>query len=145
MVQNPPVGSPRLIPMLAYADAAAAIEFLSKAFGFEELSRMEMPDGRIGHAELGYDGVRVMLASEFPSMGFQSQQSLPGHSSQIYVYVDDVDAHFERARAAGATITVEPEEQHGDRVYRASDPEGHRWLFATRLRDVPEEELQSTQ
>ncbi len=125
--------SPRVCPMLSYHDAPAAIEFLGKAFGFEELFRMEMPDGKIAHAEVGYDGVRIMLASEFPAMAFQSPRETETRYSQLYVMVDDVDAHYERARAAGAVIVAEPAEDHGDRSYRANDLEGHRWIFATPL------------
>ncbi len=126
---------PRVSPMLSYHDAPAAIEFLAKAFGFNELFRMEMPDGRIGHAEVGYDGVRIMLASEFPAIGFQSPRETETRYSQLYVIVDDVDAHYERARAAGAVIVAEPMEEHGDRFYRVNDPEGHRWIFATPLEE----------
>ncbi len=125
--------SPRVCPMLAYRDAPAAIEFLGKAFGFEELFRMEMPDGTIGHAEVGCDGVRIMLASEFPAMAFESPRGTETRYSQLYVIVDDVDAHFARARDAGAIILSEPVEEHGDRSYRANDPEGHRWIFASPL------------
>ncbi len=129
---------PRVSPMLAYRDARAAIEFLGKAFGFEELFRIEMPDGKIGHAEVGYDGVRIMLADEFPAMGFESPSGTETRYSQLYVIVDDVDAHYERARAAGAVIVAEPAEDHGDRLYRANDPEGHRWIFATPLEEQEE-------
>jgi uncharacterized glyoxalase superfamily protein PhnB len=130
----PETPTPALIPMLSYADAPAAIEFLGRAFGFQELYRLEMPDGRIGHAELGYDGVRVMLASEYPALGLESPKALDTRYSQIFVYVEDVDAHYDRARDAGATIAAEPADQdHGHRMYRAMDPEGHRWLFAQRL------------
>ena len=125
----------QVCPMLSYHDAPAAIEFLGKAFGFEELFRMEMPDGKIGHAEVGYDGVRIMLASEFPELAFQSPREMETLHSQLYVIVDDVDAHYERARAAGAVIVAEPLEEHGDRFYRANDPEGHRWIFATPLEE----------
>lgn len=135
--------APLLIPMLSYRDAPAAIEFLSKAFGFDELYRLMMPDGRVGHAELGYDGVRVMLASEYPELGLCSPETLSVRYGQLLVYVDDVDAHYARAREAGAVITAEPEDQfYGDRTYRASDPEGHRWMFATRVREVSVDEMQ---
>ncbi len=134
MSSNPAGEAPRLVPMLSYADAPAAIDFLAKAFGFDELYRLEMPDGKIGHAELGYDGVRVMLASEYPALGLESPRALDTRYSQIYVSVDDVDAHYARAREAGATIAAAPADQdYGDRIYRASDPEGHRWIFGTRL------------
>lgn len=123
----------RVCPMLSYHDAPAAIEFLCKAYGFEELFRMDMPDGRVGHAEVGGDGIRIMVASEYPEMGIGSPRDLDIRYSQLYVVVDDVDAHYERALAAGATIVTKPEEDHGDRFYRTNDPEGHRWIFATPL------------
>ena len=120
----------RLVPMLSYADAGAAIDFLTHAFGFEETFRMEMPSGSIGHAELRYREVTIYLASEFPEMGLQSPLHLNGWHGQLFIEVDDVDAHYERARDAGATIAAPPRDQdHGERIYRASDPEGHRWLF----------------
>jgi uncharacterized glyoxalase superfamily protein PhnB len=125
--------SPRVCPMLSYRDASAAIEFLSKAFGFEEQFRMDMPDGRVGHAEVGCEGVRIMLASEYPELGLESPLSVDSRYSQLYVVVDGVDAHFERARAAGAVIVSEPMEDHGDRFYRVNDLEGHRWIFAQPL------------
>src|SRR5262245_50411760 len=123
----------RVIPMLAYRDARAAIEFLCSAFGFREQFRMEMADGRIGHAEIAPDAQRVMLASE--TLGFlMSPLSVGGVHAQLLCYVDDVDAHFAAARSAGATLIGAPEDQsHGDRSYRALDPEGHRWIFATPL------------
>jgi uncharacterized glyoxalase superfamily protein PhnB len=122
--------------MLAYADAPAAIEFLTKAFGFEERFRMELPDGSVGHAELGLgDEVVVMLASEWPAGGLVSPLKLPAVHAQIHVRVDDVDAHHACARAEGATIAAEPADQdYGERSYRAIDPEGHRWIFGMPLR-----------
>lgn len=130
MSRIPPAGMQRLIPYLAYADAPAAIAFLCKAFGFEERFRYPMPDGRIGHAELGYYDSVVMLASVWEGFG-DSPLNLPTVHGQVLCYVDDVDAHFARASAAGATIVSEPENAHGDRRYRAMDAEGHRWVFAT--------------
>ena len=142
MPSNPPEGSQRIVPMLVYEDAPAAIEFLCKAFGFEERYRLPMPDGRVGHAELGYGGNLVMLASEYPEMGLSSPHKLPTLHAQIQVYVDDVDAHYERAKAAGAVVTAAPQDQfYGDRNYRAVDPEGARWIFSTRVRDVAPEEM----
>ena len=143
MPQNPPQGTQRVTPYLAYADAPAAIEFLCKAFGFEERFRFAMPDGRIGHAELAYEGEAILsLASVYEELGFASPRDLPGIHCQVHCYVPDVDAHYARAREAGATIIAEPEEQfYGDRIYRAVDPEGHRWIFATRVRDVAPEDM----
>ena len=125
----------RITPMLAYADAPAALEFLRAAFGFEERFRMPMADGRIGHAELVHGDNVLMLASAWVPAGMASPQDLAGVHSQLYCLVDDVDAHYRRARAAGATIIGEPEDQpHGARTYRALDPEGHRWIFGSPLR-----------
>src|SRR5438874_856874 len=123
----------RIIPYLAYADAPAAIDFLCRAFGFAETMRMAMEDGRIGHAELALDGdAALYLASLWPEMGHMSPRDLPGVHAQIYVIVDDVDAHHARARGAGATIAAPPADTpYGERSYRATDPEGHRWIFAT--------------
>src|SRR5215470_3343617 len=125
------------MPMIVYADAPAALEFLVKAFGFEERFRMDMPDGSVGHAELGLGSGRVMVASEWQAGGVVSPLRLAALHAQIHVAVDDVDAHFARARAAGATIATEPADQeYGSRTYRAIDPEGHRWIFASPLREA---------
>ena len=133
MPQNPPDG--HVTPYLSYEDAPAAIQFLCKAFGFVETFRYAMPDGRLGHAELAYRGTTaVYLASVWEDLGFQSPKNLSAVHCQMHCYVDDVDAHYERARDAGATIAAAPADQdHGDRIYRAVDPEGHRWLFAMRI------------
>lgn len=142
MVQNPPEGNQRVIPYLSYADAPAAVEFLSAAFGFEAGMQMEMGEGVLGHAELHLGDNVLMLASAFPEMGQASPQDLAALHSQVMVYVDDVDAHFAQASAAGATILEEPTDQfYGDRSYRAADPEGHHWVFTQHIRDVSPEEM----
>ena|SRR2546422_8656606 len=140
-----PARAPQAItPYLAYDDAPAAIAFLCAAFGFEERYRLEMPDGRIGHAELEFRGNLLMLASSYPEMGFASPAKLPSVHSQVHIDVEDVDAHCVRARAAGATIASDPADQpHGDRSYRAVDPEGHRWSFSTRLREMTPDEIRA--
>jgi uncharacterized glyoxalase superfamily protein PhnB len=120
----------RFVPYLAYADAEAALRFLCQAFGFEERLRYPMPDGRIGHAELTFGGGVLMLASVYGELGHASPRDLPAVHSQVFCRVDDVDAHFARARAAGAIIASEPADQHGERMYRALDHEGHRWIFS---------------
>ncbi len=142
MAQNPPVGMQRVIPYLVYADAPAALEFLGKAFGFEERMRMPRPDGGIMHAEVGYQGNVVMLGTVVDEMGHASPRDLPARHGLIVCYVDDVDAHYAQAKAAGATILAEPEDQfYGDRTYRAEDPEGHQWSFHTHVRDVAPEDM----
>ena len=139
-----PPDAQRIIPALSYDDAPAAIEFLCRAFGFQEALCLEMPDGSIGHAELTLHGNTLMLASAYPAGGLGGPRDLPHLHSFVSVYVDDVDAHHARAVAAGATITEEPADQfYGDRVYRAKDPEGQRWSFHERIREVSDAEMQA--
>lgn len=140
MVQNPPENFPRLSPYLYYEDAAGAIEFLTGAFGFEERMRIPGPDGRVGHAELQIADAVVMPGEP---MGAYKNPRQIGHVTQgVYVYVDDVDKHFEVAKTAGAKIVEEPNDKfYGDRSYTVDDPEGHQWFFAQHVRDVSEEEL----
>ncbi len=142
MARNPPEGTQRIIPYILYADAPAALEFLGKAFGFEERFRLPMPGGKLGHAEVGYQGNVVMLATATKQYGHASPRDLPARHSLIVCYVDDVDAHYAQAKAAGAKILAEPEDQfYGDRTYRAKDPEGHEWAFHTHVRDVAPEDM----
>jgi uncharacterized glyoxalase superfamily protein PhnB len=123
----------RIFPMLAYDDAPAAMDFLRTAFGFEEKFRMQMPDGNIGHAEMLLSGNVVMLATTWKAGGLASPKDLPAMPCQLFCEVDHVDAHYEHAKSAGAVVVAEPEDQHGYRMYRAMDPEGHRWIFASPL------------
>jgi uncharacterized glyoxalase superfamily protein PhnB len=131
---------PRVTPYLYYEDVAAALEWLTRAFDFHERLRIPGPDGRIAHAELELaDGV-VMLGC--PGPDFRNPKRLGQATGNTHVYVDDVDKHFQRARAAGAKILAEPADQfYGDRRYGAEDPEGHHWYFAQHVRDVSPEEM----
>ena len=115
-------------PYLLYQDAGAALDFLSDAFGFEETHRNMSSGGQVSHAEMKYRGGEIHLGQPAqPS----SPRSYGGTSVLLYVYVDDVDAHCERARAAGAEILDEPADQaYGERRYHCRDPEGHSWYFA---------------
>lgn len=141
MPANPPEDTPRVTPYLLYEDVAKALAFMEAAFGFKERMRIPMPDGSIGHAEAELaDGVIMMGC---PGPDYQSPKRCGHSTSQVYVYVDDVDAHFAQARDAGATILEEPTDQfYGDRRYGAEDPEGHVWYFATHVRDVAPEDMQ---
>ena len=124
----------RIFPMLAYDDAPAAMDFLRDAFGFQEKFRMAMPDGNIGHAEMTLNGNVVMLATTWKAGGLASPKDLPAMPCQLFCQVEDVDAHFQRARNSGAVVVAEPQDQpYGFRVYRAMDLEGHRWLFASQI------------
>lgn len=135
---------PVFIPHLAYDDAPSALDFLSRAFGFEEAYRLDMPDGSIGHAEMHCGAGRLFLATTWKAGGMASAKDLPAVASQLQVEVGDVDAHYERACAEGAIIAEPPTDQfHGSRSYRAIDPEGHRWIFSQTLRHVSASELQT--
>ena len=130
-----------LKPYLYYEDAAAAIDWLTDAFGFTERFRLDAPGGIVLHAELGFkDGV-IMLGNVGPRNAVRPEQVRSG----VYVYVDDVDAHHERARRAGADIVEPPSDQpFGDRIYLVLDHEGHEWYFAQHIRDVSLDELRKT-
>ena len=131
----------RIVPALTYADAPAAIAWLCRVFGFEEVRRMEVGDGRIGNAALSFNGEQIMLASPFDEAGTKSPRELAALHQQITVYVDDVDAHYARARGEGADILAEPADQFwGARNYWVEDLEGHRWTFQQQLRQVPDHE-----
>ena len=133
-----------IMPMLAYDDAPAAIAFLTSAFGFSERFRLPMPDGSIGHCELELDGAVVSLSSAWRDAGLFPPHELPGVPCQLAVIVPDVRAHFAHAKANGATIVTEPEDQfYGYCMYRANDPEGHRWVFQEKTREVSVEEMQA--
>ncbi len=117
-----------MIPSLAYRDAAAAVDWLCDAFGFERHAVYEGPDGGIAHAELRHGSGMIMLG---PAAKEGVWQVEPG-AGAIYVVVDDADAHCERAREAGARILQEPADQdYGSREYVARDLEGNLWSFGT--------------
>jgi PhnB protein len=141
MVQNPPTDYPRVIPYLYYRDVEGALNFLTSAFGFREKVRMPGADGTLNHAEIEMgDGV-VMFGN--PGPDYQGPKD-GQRTHLIYVYVEDVDKHFEQARGRGATIVKElTNEFYGDRTYVAEDPEGHQWNFAQHVRDVTPEEMRA--
>jgi PhnB protein len=129
--------------MLSYEDGNAAMDWLARAFGFRELTRMNAPGGRLTHGEMEAGGGLIMLAT--PTPDYQGPRRhrescdqarkwsrVPYIIDGVLVYVDDLDAHFERAKAAGAAILSEIEEGPPGRRYRAEDLEGHRWFFFQR-------------
>jgi PhnB protein len=142
MPKNPPEGMPRLTPYLYYRDVPAALEWLAKAFGFKKLMAHDGPDGSIMHAEMKLADAVIMMGPASDEYGTKSPNDLPGVHQSLYVYVDNVDAHFERARSSGARIVRGPADQfYGDRNYTAQDCEGHHWHFAKHTKDIPPEEL----
>lgn len=143
-----PQGWPRLSSSLFYDDAAKAIDWLCNAFGFEVRLKVEGEGGRIEHSELVFGEALMMVGDErrvrpgkesWPAM--LSPKSAGGNTQMLMLFVDDVDAHCEQARAAGAIIADEPsvhdygDDYWADRSYGAIDPGGHMWWFTQRLRD----------
>jgi PhnB protein len=124
----------QITPYLLYEDGEAAIEFLSGAFGFREVDRTTGGAGGL-HAELEVSPGAGRIYLGQPPAGFENPAKV-GRTSLLYVVVEDVDAHYERARAAGASIVEEPNDlPHGHRRYGCSDPQGHEWYFAQILGD----------
>jgi PhnB protein len=137
-----PEGYPRVSPYLVVDGAQKAIEFYTTVLGFAERMRMPGPDGHIGHAELQLDDSLVMLADEFPEMGAKAPSAYGGSPVSLSVYVEDVDATFERATESGATVVRPLENQfYGDRSATFDDPFGHRWTIHTHVEDVSPEEM----
>lgn len=130
-----------ITPYVLYEDCAGALDWLAKAFGFEEQLRSIAPDGEtVWHAEMALGGATIYMGD--PGDDYKNPTRLGAVTMSLYVYLDgDVDAHFGQAKAAGAEILEEPADQeYGDRRYAAKDPEGHHWFFAQKLRQVAPEE-----
>ncbi len=147
---------PTIVPMLSYEDIGAAADWLTNAFGFREQLRYTEGDGRVTHVQLELGGGVVMLGT--PSPHYQDPRRHAAGCEQarkwlespyvvdgVHVYVDDIEAHYRRAKEAGATMLSEVvDAPHGDRLYRVEDFAGHRWMFAQHVRDVPAEEWGAT-
>jgi PhnB protein len=130
------------IPYLIVHDAAAAIEFYKNAFGATEFVRLADPKGKVMHAEIRIGDSQIMLADEFPDMGYRSPTDLGGSPVSVLLYVEDVDRLFTSAINAGATSTMPVKDQFdGDRRGTLTDPFGHIWLVATRKEDVSPDDL----
>lgn len=137
-----PEGREGATPYLCCKGAAEAIEFYKKAFGAIEEMRMMQPDGRVGHAEVRIGRAAVMLADEYPEMGFRSPKTLGGSPVAMQLYVEDVDAFVGRAVEAGATLTRPVKDQfYGDRSGTLEDPFGHVWHVSSRIEDLTPEDL----
>jgi PhnB protein len=140
-----PDGYHSVTPYLSIKGASKAIAFYKKAFGAEEIYRLDMPDGRVGHAEIQIGDCRVMLADEMPEMPdavARSPQTLKGTTTGFHIYVADVDAQFKRAVDAGGAVKRPVQDQfYGDRSGTIEDPFGHVWTVATHVEDVSPEEI----
>lgn len=142
MVDPIPDHYPQVMPYLHLDGAAAAIEFYEKVLGTRERRRMTDPSGKIGHAELQLGDAVIMLADEYPDMGVRGPAAYGGSPVTLSVYVEDVDDVFQRALDNGAKTIQEIQDQfYGDRSGQFEDPWGHRWSVATRVEDVPPEEM----
>ena len=138
-----PSGFHTLTPHLVVKGASQAIEFYKKAFGAEELGRMPGPDGKsIMHADLKIGDSHVLLVDEFPEMGCRGPHSIGGTAVTIHMYVEDVDAAFDKAVAAGAQVRMPLADMFwGDRYGVLADPFGHAWSMATHKEDLTPEEI----
>jgi uncharacterized glyoxalase superfamily protein PhnB len=130
--------TPKVYPALRYEDAPAMIDWLCKAFGFKKRVAYPGPDGSIAHAELSYGADIIMLGSTKPDGYGESPKQSGRVTGTIYIATTDIDAHCERAKAAGAEVFRGPEDtDYGSREYSCRDPERHIWTFGT-YRPVPE-------
>jgi len=121
------------IAFLGYEDPAGAVDWLEQAFGFERSAVHEDPDGKVVHAELRYgDGMIMLGSARNEAWGMRTPKELGAVTQGVYVVVDEIDPHYERARAVGAEIVREPmDTDYGSRDYMARDPEGNLWSFGT--------------
>ena len=124
-----------ITPYLYYVDVRGALKFLSKAFGFQKQGRaMSGPDGKVNHAAMTLGDDLIMMGCP-PGSKYKNPKRLGQATQSLYINVDNVDKHFERARKAGATILEEPKDTfYGHRRYGAEDPEGHQWYFAQEIK-----------
>ena len=138
-----PEGYHSVTPYLIVRGAAAAIDYYTKAFGAKELFRFPAPDGKIGHAEIKVGDAPIMIADEYPDMGYQGPQSLGGSPVSLMIYVEDVDTVFNRAVESGGTVKEALQDKfYGDRMGTVVDPFGHIWHVATHKEDVSTEEME---
>jgi PhnB protein len=143
---NPvPAGYHSVTPYISVKGAAKALDFYKVAFGAEVVVRMDMPDGRVGHAEIMIGDSHVMLADEMPDMPdavSKSPATLGGTTFGLMIYMDDVDTRFKRAIEAGAMVKRPVQDQfYGDRTGTLQDPFGHIWTLGTHVEDVSPEEM----
>lgn len=137
-----PQGYRTVTPYLTVNDAARALDFYKRAFGAQEVMRMDGPGGKIGHAEIKIGDSMIMLADEMPGMGNQSPKALGGTSGGVFLYVENADSVFNQAVSAGAQVEAPLADMFwGDRYGRLKDPFGHSWSVATHKEDVAPAEM----
>jgi len=142
-VKPVPDGYHTLTPFLTCRDAARAIEFYKQAFGAKVRGGVAKgPDGKVMHAELQIGDSVIMLGDEYPEFGALSPQSIGGSGMGLHIYLDGVDAAFDRAVKAGAAVEMPVMDQFwGDRYGKLKDPFGHKWSIATHVKDMSEDEM----
>ncbi|MGH7845656.1 MAG: VOC family protein [Candidatus Binatia bacterium] len=143
-VKSIPEGYHTATPYLIVKEAANALNFYKRAFDAEELMRLADPSGKVGHAEIKIGNSPIMLADEFPELGCRGPQALGGSPVSILLYVEDVDAQFNQAVAAGARVLKPVADQfYGDRSGTLEDPFGHVWTIATHKENLTFEEIRN--
>ena len=121
---------PQIIPYLFYSDVPAALDFLGRAFGFEEEMRTGTPSGGM-HGEASFQGRLVMMGQGAHERGLRTPRNAGAATMGVFIYLDDVDKHYAAAKAAGAEIVHPPKDVDYGRTYSAVDPEGHPWFFTS--------------
>jgi PhnB protein len=144
MAEKIPEGYRTITPYLTVDDGKAAIEFYKKAFAATDEGIMSAPDGRIAHAALKIGDSKIMLSDPFPQSACKTPKEIGGTTIAIFLFVEDVDSVVQDAADAGATITMQPEDQFwGDRLGQVTDPYGHVWQIATHIEDLSPEEIEA--
>ena len=132
-----------LFPYLCVANTAKAIEFYTKAFGAREKMRLTEPSGRIGHAEIEFGGMTLMVSDEFPELGITGPKEGCGTPVTLHLHVDNADAMINRALDLGATLERAPKDEfYGERSGVIRDPFGHRWNIGHQIEQVTPDEMQ---
>jgi len=145
MPQNPPKGLSRITPYLYYNNVDAALDWLVNTFGFSRGEEITNANGQIIHAEMSFKGGAIMMGPPSDEKGSKSPKELSGVNQSLYIYVENIDEHYQQSSNAGATITAEPTDMFwGDRMYKAQDLEGHFWQFAENIEDISPEDMQPT-
>jgi uncharacterized glyoxalase superfamily protein PhnB len=137
-----PEGYHTLTPFLTVRNAERAIEFYKQAFGAQERGVAKGPDGKVMHAEVKIGDSVIMLSDEYPEFGSLSPQSVGGSPMGLHIYIENVDAAFDRAVKAGAQVEMPVMDQFwGDRYGKLKDPFGHKWSIATHVKDMSADEM----
>ena len=143
LIKERPMTVHEMCPYLQVENAAQAIAFYTEVFQAKEKFRLTEPSGRIGHAQLDFNGTILMLSDEFPEYGFRAPPAIGGTPVTIHLHVDDADAVIRKAVELGAKVETEPQDQfYGERSGTIVDPFGHRWDIGHSIEELSPEEMQ---